>query len=389
MGHFSIIGKYTEATIYAESIEPTALKQIYEMTNNPAFTSPIAIMPDVHAGKGSVIGFTMPFDGKVIPSVVGVDIGCGMTICTFNSSDIKYSLEEIDKKIRSVVPLGKNYYNKPIDVNTLVRRVESNMSKLYQFTKKYNTGFDYDYIFEDYIECILENSGRAGMYGCGSLGGGNHFIELDIHESYTDKMSFVIHSGSRYFGLYVCELWERFMKYKGLDYLSDRFAFEYLFDMFIAEHYASMSRELMMNNVLDVLGITNHSSFKETVHNYISFDEDEIIIRKGAISARQGKEVLIPLNMKDGSLLCIGKGNPDWNYSAPHGAGRLYSRGEAKRSLSMEVFNKEMSGIYVSNLSESLLDESPMAYKDGSEIEHLICDTVEVIDHLKPVLNIK
>ena len=175
MGHFPIIGKYTEATIYAESIEPTALKQIYEMTNNPAFTSPIAIMPDVHAGKGSVIGFTMPFDGKVIPSVVGVDIGCGMTVCTFNSSDIKYSLEEIDKKIRSVVPLGKNHYNKPVYALMLFTLAMRYYSKLLYFANVYFPKLNLKPDFScEHIEKLLDYAGTAAWFGAGSLGGGNN-----------------------------------------------------------------------------------------------------------------------------------------------------------------------------------------------------------------------
>lgn len=394
---FTINGKFTTATVYTDEVEPSALSQIQEMCNHPAFTKPIAIMPDVHAGKGSVIGFTMPFDGKIVPSVVGVDIGCGLSSYTIdiNRELTHTDLSDIDEKIRSVVPLGKSHYGKPVIADMLSTLAMRYYSKLLYFANVYfsklNLKPDFSY---EHIEKLLDYAGTAAWFGAGSLGGGNHFIELSKYSGSETKHMITVHSGSRYFGLQICNIHDEILKQSGEYFLSGAAAFDYLNDMVIAQCYASLSREIMLKNIKTacaeyIVYNPDDELVSETIHNYISFDENEIIIRKGAISAAAGKSIQIPLNMADGTLICEGKGNSEWNYSAPHGAGRLYSRSAAKKSLSMDDFKERMEGVYISNMSESLLDESPMAYKNGDEIKALISDTATIVHHLKPVLNVK
>lgn len=388
--HTTVSGKYTSATIYTDDIEPSAMTQIHEMTNNPAFNDKIAIMPDVHAGKGSVIGFTMPYNGRVIPSVVGVDIGCGVTSVvvdtkpTITTDDLKI----IDKAIRSVVPVGFNKYHKPVDVDRLFNRFETQRKALDNVVENKDI---INKVNPKYIlDLITTTSGQSGLYGCGSLGGGNHFIEIG-RISNTDNYLIMVHSGSRHFGLKVCEKWDTYMSDNELDYLEGRAAEGYLVDMCIAQQYATINRTLILDNIMcaipEYVGQL-FALYEETVHNYISFDNEHVIIRKGAVSAHAGEKLHIPMNMADGVLHCTGKGLKEWNYSAPHGAGRLYSRSQAKKSLSLEEFANKMSDVYVSNLGIGLLDESPMAYKDMSSIVNKL-DSCNIDYTTKPILNIK
>lgn len=391
---FVIEGKYTTATVYTDNIEGSALAQINEMVNNPAFNAPIAIMPDVHAGKGSVIGFTMPYNGRIIPSVVGVDIGCGVTTMIFPHDEIfdsglhniKNHLEKIDQLIRKVVPVGFNKYHIPVNVKRLLIHFEKNRKSLASISDGDTLPVNVDY---KYISDLIASTGSSGWYGCGSLGGGNHFIEIS---SVSDSAYISVHSGSRHFGLKVCEKWDKFMSDNNLPYLEGKDALGYLIDMCIAQEYAHMNRSLILDNICnainDYASVINSKQIK-TVHNYISIGSERVIIRKGAVSAMDGELFQIPLNMASGTLYCIGKGNPDWNYSAPHGAGRLYSRAQAKKTLSLEEFEKQMDGVYVSNLSKGLLDESPMAYKSGDEISAHITDTAIIQYRSTPILNIK
>ena len=389
--HITVDGKYTSATIFTDEVEASAMAQIYEMTNNPAFNAKIAIMPDVHAGKGSVIGFTMPYNGRVIPSVVGVDIGCGVS-SVFVTMDTKPSittddLKIIDKAIRSVVPVGFNKYHKSVDVDKLFEKFKTQRKALSNVVENKDiiNKVDPKYI----LDLITTTSGQSGLYGCGSLGGGNHFIEIGRIND-TNNYLIMVHSGSRHFGLKVCEKWDTYMADNKLDYLEGRSAEGYLVDMCIAQQYAVMNRALILDNIMSAIPeyLGHIFSRDETVHNYISFDNEHVVIRKGAVSAHNGEQLHIPMNMADGVLCCIGKGLEEWNYSAPHGAGRLYSRSQAKKILSLDEFTDKMSDVYVSNLGANLLDESPMAYKDmNSIIDKLESCTLNY--RTKPILNIK
>lgn len=397
--HITVDGKYTSATIFTDEVEASAMSQIYEMVNNPAFDAPIVIMPDVHAGKGSVIGFTMPYNGKIIPSVVGVDIGCGIHSYEFYSDDINVNIDlpKIDELIRSVVPVGFSRYHKPVNVESLLSLFYSQikgLSSVVQHQEVIN-----DVTFE-YIDKLVNSTGSGGIYGCGSLGGGNHFIELGINKMYHIESDYqplvlTIHSGSRQFGLKVCEKWEQYMADNNLPYLEGKSADGYLVDMCIAQQYAHMSRLLMLDNIVNALN-RNHldvsiTDDNETVHNYISFDQEHVIIRKGAVAPEDGMKFQIPLNMADGIIIAYGVDNPEWNYSAPHGAGRLYSRAQAKKQLSLDEFKDRMSSasVYVSNMDKSLLDESPMAYKDSEVIKEIIGSVYPIHSINKPILNIK
>lgn len=396
-----IKGKINTAICYATVIEDEAAEQIRRMCDYE-FTagSQIRIMPDVHAGKGCTIGTTMTITDKVVPNIVGVDIGCGMYTVELGKVDIDF--EKIDETAH-FIPSGYNVWEQRTE------RFDLTGLRCYRHLKQAKR---------------LERS-------LGTLGGGNHFIEIDAAADGTKYL--VIHSGSRNLGKQTAEYYQQlaidlnagkadlFEKksaliaaYKeqnrrseiqsaliamenewqakkptippDLCYLYGAYMEDYLHDVEICQQFAKRSRERMAEIILEQNGLTALSSF-HTIHNYINTSEK--ILRKGAISAHKGELVLIPINMRDGSVLARGKGNPDWNFSAPHGAGRIMSRSKAKETLSLDEYRKTMEGIYTTSVNISTIDEAPMAYKSLSDIIGVISQSVEVIEVLKPIYNFK
>lgn len=352
-------GKYNNAIVYTDNIEQEAVSQIITLLNQPfAEQNQTRFMPDVHAGKGCTIGFTMKMDKIVCPNLVGVDIGCGVLVAKLGNISIDF--EKLDKVIRERIPYGFNVhdYQRPFNLEGLMM---------------------YD---------SLGNKDRI-LKSLGTLGSGNHYIEINVDEH--DDKYLVIHSGSRNLGVQVCEHYQKIAREKctdaakGLEYLTGQDYEDYIHDMMITQRYAGANRQRMAGEITKNMGWDFLEVF-QTVHNYI---DEEGYVRKGAVSARLGEKLIIPLNMRDGSLICVGKGNPDWNYSAPHGAGRILSRGQAKRELDLETFQNEMKDVYSTCVDKARLDESPMAYKDYKEIISNIGDTVDIISHIKPLYNFK
>jgi len=396
---FEIKGKVNTAICYATVVEETAIEQIrrmcdYEFTEG----SKIRIMPDVHTGKGCTIGTTMTINGKAVPNIVGVDIGCGMYTVNLGKADIDFA--KVDEAAH-FIPSGQNTWEG--------RREHFDLQDLRCYRELRNTR-------------RLERS-------IGTLGGGNHFIEIDVAEDETKYL--VIHSGSRNLGKQVAEIYQKlavdlncgkeeyFQKkdeiirtykeqgrqkeiqsaLKAIDFrrkeptipadlcfLYGSFLEDYLHDVEICQAFARRNREVMAEIILEMTGMTGTDGF-HTIHNYI--DTDEMILRKGAIAAHEGEKVLIPINMRDGSVLAFGKGNAEWNLSAPHGAGRIMSRTQAKADLDMDEYVRAMEGIYTTSVNESTLDEAPMAYKALGDIIDVIRESVDVIDIMKPIYNFK
>jgi RNA-splicing ligase RtcB len=362
-----IIGEYNTATVFTDNIELSAIHQITEICNLEFLkNSNIRIMPDAHAGTGCVIGTTMTITDKIIPNLVGVDIGCGMEVAVLSERNL--DLEKLDEVIHEFIPAGfdirkqSHDYIHQIDLNQL--------------------------ICKEYL-----NLERAKL-SLGTLGGGNHFIEVDRDNN--NKLYIVIHSGSRHLGKQVADYYQKlaFQELvskdikidKDLAYLEGTTFEDYFHDMKIVQEYAKLNRKAIIDEIITRMGFHVLDSFT-TIHNYI--DTDNMILRKGAISARKGEIVIIPINMRDGSIIAIGKGNPSWNYSAPHGAGRIMSRKQAKEKVKLNDFVKSMDGIYSTTVNLSTLDESPMAYKPLEEIVNNIQDTVVVTNVIKPVYNFK
>ena len=405
--------------IFTDNIEQEAIDQINTLLEQPAFTDcKVRIMPDVHAGAGCVIGFTADLGDKVIPNIVGVDIGCGMFTVELGRidtgingktdssianyvTDIDY--EKLDNVIRTCIPSGRNVHEE-------INYIFPELKNLRCYNKLKNI---------DWLERSM-----------GTLGGGNHFIEID--EGFEGRKYLVIHTGSRNLGKQVAYYYQNLAvelmigrdklayerdrliaEYKDqgrsseiqdaikelrntwrkktndipkeLCYLTGKYRDDYIYDMKICQRFAKQNRLMIALKIMLSMGWYSIDLF-ETVHNYI---DESNMIRKGAISAKKGEKVLIPINMRDGSLLCVGKGNEDWNCSAPHGAGRIMSRSKARESISMESFRESMTGIYTTSVCESTIDESPMAYKSMNEIINNIKDTVDILDVLKPVYNFK
>ncbi len=371
-----IQGKYNEAIIYTDEIDNAALTQIYGMLNIPAFAnSNIRIMPDVHFGKGSVVGFTMSLNDYVSPGVVGVDIGCGVD--AYKIGNVAINLKEFDEFVNNYIPSGR-------DTNSI------------RLTDYYSLSSDMEDLF---IKVAKDNYDRIHK-SIGTLGGGNHFIELDIDSD--NNLWLMIHSGSRYLGVAVHDYHQSKAKaymrkafqgagaFHGSEYLPiNGEGEEYIQDMKLAQTYAATNREVMAKLFFDKYFNIKYKNVTciKSVHNYIDFKDN--IVRKGAISAHDGQQLVIPLNMRDGVLFCKGKENAEWNFSAPHGAGRVLSRGETKESVSMDAYVKSMEGIYSSSINSSTLDECPMAYKAKELIMDAIGDTVEILDVAKPIYNFK
>lgn len=392
-------GKYNSAKVFTEIIDEGAIAQIIELCNQPiSENSSIRIMPDVHAGAGCTIGTTMTVSDKIIPNLVGVDIGCGMETIRLKEKHIE--VQKLDKLIYEKIPSGFE-----------IRR------KAHRYIEKIDLAKLYCYKHIDPL--------RAEM-SIGTLGGGNHFIEAD--KGSDGSIYIVIHSGSRHLGVEtakyyqneayrrlnnssekeVNELIER-LKAEGkekqiqseikkltstkhtnvpkhLAYCDGELFEQYIHDMKIVQQFAFLNRQAMMDEIIKGMGFHVTERFS-TIHNYI--DTDKMILRKGAVSAESGEKLLIPVNMRDGSLICTGKGNPDWNCSAPHGAGRLMSRSQAKESFTVSEFKKQMKGIYTTSVNQQTLDECPMAYKSIEDIVDNIGDTVEINDIIKPIYNFK
>lgn len=396
-----IIAMFNTAVCFTDNLEPKAYAQIETVCNEAAFEkSKIRIMPDVHAGKGCTIGTTMTIVDKVVPNMVGVDIGCGMYTVNLGKADIDLAM--FDAAAHGI-PCGRNVWEG--------RQEQFDLTELRCYRN-------------------LKDTKRL-QRSLGTLGGGNHFIEIDADEAGNKYL--IIHSGSRNLGTQVATFYQgiaidlnlgkeeyfikrdeiiRTYKEQGrrneiqstlkqmekewkekepsmpreLCYLYGEFMEDYLHDINICQKFAKRNREKMAEILLEKTGLSAIDAF-QTVHNYI--DVEEKILRKGSVSAREGEKLLIPINMRDGSLICIGKGNADWNYSAPHGAGRIMSRSAAFERLTMEEYEKQMEGIYTTCINTSTLDESPMAYKNMNEIVANIEPTAQIVAHIRPIYNFK
>lgn len=391
-----LTGAYNKCKIFTDNVDSETISQIYQLLNQQFVSdSQIRIMPDTHSGTGCVIGTTMTIKDKVCPNLVGVDIGCGMLAVKLGMSDI--DLDKLDDVIKNHIPYGFSIYNDPV--------AKFDLSKL-----------------------IAPTDTDRALKSLGTLGGGNHFIECDKDSS--GKLWLVIHTGSRRLGVEVCKYYQdlayreltsrssdeteeliRALKNEGkhheiekavkeskskqvyvpkeLSYLYGEGFENYIHDMKIVQMFASANRWTIIQRIFRYMGWgkPDERSAVHTIHNYI--DTDYMILRKGSISARSGEVSIIPMNMRDGSLICTGKGNPDWNFSAPHGAGRILSRSQAKETVSLDEYKDSMAGIYTTCVCQGTIDESPMVYKPMEEIKENINDTVEINDIIKPVYNFK
>lgn len=401
-----IKGSVNTAKVFTDNIEDTAKEQIETLLNQPFVEgSKIRFMPDVHAGAGCVIGTTMTVNGKICPNIVGVDINCGLFIVELGNINIDF--EKLDEVIHKYVPSGTKVHEGRI------RRFDK-LQSMYCYRQ-------------------LKDTKRI-QRSIGTLGGGNHFIEIDVDDE--NNKYLVIHTGSRNLGKQVAEYYQKLayqilrggdeliekqnaliaeykaqgrrkeiqaaikelkqsFRYKAtaipkdLAYLSGEYCQMYLDDMKICQEFATLNRITIADSILtNLLGKTLEDfKYFETRHNYI--DVDEMLIRKGAVSAKQGEKLIIPINMRDGSLICVGKGNPDWNWSAPHGAGRVMSRKEARENISLDDYKDSMKGIYTSCVNEATIDESPFAYKSIDSIVNNIGEAVEILKQVKPIYNFK
>ena len=377
--------------IHASIVDDATVEQVYRMAGSDAYKDcTVRVMPDCHVGKGCTIGSVIQYENRVVPSTVGMDISCGMAVAELGKVDI--DLKELDDIIHHHIPSGQHIRIEPVKL----------------MTNKFIAPI-YDWM---YIQCSL-----------GTLGGGNHFIELDTDEEGYKYL--VVHSGSRNLGKQVCEYWQekayanltddsserkavierlkaegrqkdiqselakmkKPVTDKDLAYLEGKDMEDYLHDMRLCQEFASWNRWTIIEHIMKHANLERVWGRFETLHNYI--DIGNRLIRKGAISAQKGEKVLIPINMRDGSLICVGKGNSDWLYSAPHGAGRLMSRAQARESLNMTDYKTTMNGIYTTSVCEETIDEAPMAYKPIDTILHDIRDTVEVVKRIYPIYNFK
>lgn len=394
-----VSGKYNQAKIFTDVVDQASIAQVIELCNQE-FTagSRIRLMPDVHAGAGCTVGTTMTITDRVVPNLVGVDIGCGMETARLREDHLE--LQKLDKLIREKIPSG-------FAVRSTAHRYA-------------------DQIDLEELCCFKHVQMLRAEKSIGTLGGGNHFIEVDRDEE--GQLYVVIHSGSRRLGLEVAKYYQE-EGYKVLNqtdqasqdrliaemraagrqkdiqkelkrrksqkltriprplaYVAGELFDQYIHDMKLVQHFARLNRQAMLDEIVKGMKLHVEEQFT-TIHNYI--DTDAMILRKGAVSAKAGEQLLIPINMRDGSLLCVGKGNEDWNCSAPHGAGRLMSRGEAKQSFTVSEFKKQMEGIYSTSVGRSTLDECPMAYKGMADILDNIGPTAEVVKVIRPIYNFK
>lgn len=392
-------GKYNEAKIFTEVVDEASVSQVLLLLNQEFVSgSKIRLMPDIHAGAGCTIGTTMTITDKVVPNLVGVDIGCGMETIKIKETHIE--LQKLDKLIYEKIPSGFNIREK-----THRYFNETNLEDL----------FCYKYI-----------DTRRAEKSLGTLGGGNHFIEANKDDD--GNIYIVVHSGSRHLGLEVANFYQeegyktlngsakkdidnlianlkvhgrereiqksiaalksikRTNIPKQLAYVSSELFGQYIHDMKTVQRYAELNRRAIIDEIVKGMKIHVVDQFT-TIHNYI--DTDAMILRKGAVSARENEKLLIPINMRDGSLICVGKGNDDWNQSAPHGAGRIMSRSAAKEAFTVSEFKNQMSGIYTTSVNKDTLDECPMAYKGMDDIVNNISDTVDIVQVIRPIYNFK
>ncbi len=394
-----VSGKYNQAKIFTDVVDQASVAQVIELCNQEfAAGSRIRLMPDIHAGAGCTIGTTMTITDKVVPNLVGVDIGCGMETARVRETHME--LQKLDKLIYEKIPSG-------FDIRTRAHRY-------------------LDQIDLEELYCARHVDLLRAEKSIGTLGGGNHFIEVDRDGE--GQIYVVVHSGSRNLGKQVAEFYQR-EGYKALNrtddgslrqlaaelkaagrqkeiqkelkrlknlkrtavprdlaYVEGPLFDQYIHDMKIVQRFAELNRQAMMDEIVKGMKLHVEEQFT-TIHNYI--DTDAMILRKGAVSARAGERLLIPINMRDGSLLCVGKGNEDWNCSAPHGAGRLMSRAEAKQSFTVSEFKKQMAEVYTTSVSKATLDECPMAYKGMKDILDNIEPTAEVVKIIRPIYNFK
>lgn len=365
----TVNGVYASAKIFTDTLEDYALAQLKMLCDNEAFEeSKIRVMPDVHPGKVGTIGFTATIGKKILPNVVGIDMGCGITLAKLKQK--KTEFQKLDTLIRENIPSGYGIRKKP-----------------HHFSREME-------LFA--LNCIRCVNVEKTLQSLGTLGGGNHFIEVDKD---TDGFLYVaIHSGSRHFGKEVTEYYlregQRYLKEKGvsvpyeLTYLEGSLMEHYLHDLQIVQEFAALNRKAILDEL--VKGMKwKIEDICSIVHNYIDFSGTDAILRKGAISATSGEQVVIPVNMRDGILFGKGLGNPDWNFSAPHGAGRILKREDVKQSFTVSQFKREMKGIYCSCIGRETLDEAPFAYRGIEEITDAISETVRIEQILKPVYNFK
>ena len=392
---FELNGKYNTAKVFTDNVDQETISQVIELLNQDyAEDAKIRIMPDCHAGAGCVIGTTMTITDKVCPNLVGVDIGCGMLAVRIAEKDV--DLPKLDDVINTYVPAGFNVNDEPLGK------------------------------FSHLNDLVAPADVSLAYRSIGSLGGGNHFLELDKDDD--GNLWLVIHTGSRHLGLEIAKHYQELaykqlkdtdiggkirtviadLKAKGrekeiektiqmlkmqephvpklLCYVSGQAFNDYIHDMEIVQKHAEINRKYIANTIIKKM-CWHVCEEVQTVHNYI--DTKNMILRKGSVSAQDGEKLIIPMNMRDGSLICIGKGNSDWNYSAPHGAGRILSRSEAKDAVGLDEFRESMKGIYSSSVMESTIDESPMVYKPMDEIMENIKDTVSIVKVIKPIYNFK
>ena len=380
----TIQGQYNTAICYTNELEGAAREQIQAVCDRPEFAGcKIRIMPDVHAGKGCTIGTTMTIQDKIVPGMVGVDIGCGMETVELAEREIDFA--KLDALIREKIPFGREIRDIPHSLNSEIDLTQ--------------------------LRCADQVNLDRATHSIGSLGGGNHFIEVD--QAGDGQLFLVVHSGSRHLGTEVAkhQIQETIAKLKAegrfqeiqktitalkkeheldipkdLAYVEGKLFDDYIHDMKLTQQFAVLNRKAMVDVILEGMGLTAVDIFT-TIHNYI--DTDAMILRKGSVSAKKGEKLLIPINMRDGSLICVGTGNEDWNCSAPHGAGRLMSRRAALNTLSMEEFQNEMKGIYTTCVVPDTLDESPMAYKSIEEIVSQVGPTAIIVERIRPVYNFK
>ena len=394
-----VTGRFNSAKIYTDVVDEASISQVIALCNQEfSAGSRIRLMPDIHAGAGCTIGTTMTITDKVVPNLVGVDIGCGME--TIRVRETHLEMQRLDKLIYEKIPSGFKIRDK---------------------SHRYAGQVDLEDLF-----CAKHVDLLRAEKSVGTLGGGNHFIEVDRDEE--GNLYVVVHSGSRHLGKEVAsyyqeegfkilnrtddksiqqviqelkdagrqkEIQKELKRLKNLKqteiprqlaYVSGELFDQYIHDMKLVQRFAALNRQAMIDEIVKGMKLHVEEQFT-TVHNYI--DTDSMILRKGAVSAKAGEQLLIPINMRDGSLICVGKGNEDWNCSAPHGAGRLMSRAQAKQSFTVSDFKKQMSEVYTTSVNSSTLDECPMAYKDMSDIVENIGPTAEIVKIIKPVYNFK
>lgn len=381
-----LAGKYNTAKVFTDCVDENSESQIIKMMCHTAFEgSTVRIMPDCHCGKAAVIGFTSTLTDKVIPNVIGVDIGCSISVGKIKTEKT-WTFEKLDEILRENIPTGTNTHSRPVEIlndidsklGSIFNEISPNVEKI---SKKLGLNFER-------IKCSL-----------GTLGGGNHFIEININDKKENFLS--LHTGSRYFGYMVANYHQQKairsmeLKFGLLDadekesaWLDGVDAEEYYDDMKVVLIFASLNRRIIQHIICEKMFWTiDESDYIESVHNYIDFDAG--IIRKGAISAQKGQLVVVPISMGDGVIIGRGRGNADWNFSCAHGAGRIYSRTKAKKLLTMDEFKHRMQGIWSSSVVTSTLDESPMAYKSLDYILEYVKPTIEIVDIIKPVFNFK